>query len=193
MDQLSRKRIMYLVMIISYIAYVIITAFYLESGFSSYGDLKMSFSESIISYIFMILVFIMIATSIITILTYLLSPLSEKIMKYRKNVLKMCIIIYFLVIPPYISVTSIAKNYENKTYQAGNAIVNALEDYKKEKGDYPDNLGLLVPDYMNHIPKTAKSKDFVYEKINKTYRLYFLDYFARYEYHPDVHEWLYHD
>jgi hypothetical protein len=43
--------------------------------------------------------------------------------------------------------------YKNDCITIGNTIVEALERYKLDKGEYPESLEQLVPDYMSKIPK----------------------------------------
>ncbi|MCK5595128.1 hypothetical protein KAI19_03005 [bacterium] len=49
----------------------------------------------------------------------------------------------------------------------------ALELYKREKGQYPENLDGLVPEYLQVIPKDSfTTKPLVYRKVNDKYILY---------------------
>lgn len=46
-------------------------------------------------------------------------------------------------------------------------IAVAIEEYKRDKSTYPINLSLLVPDYLESIPKTpytAEGDDYTYKK-----------------------------
>ena len=33
-------------------------------------------------------------------------------------------------------------------------IINALSEYRNENGEYPESLGVLIPEYLERIPKT---------------------------------------
>jgi hypothetical protein len=43
--------------------------------------------------------------------------------------------------------------YKQDCINIGNTIVDALEKYRADKGKYPEQLELLVPDYLSKIPK----------------------------------------
>lgn len=46
--------------------------------------------------------------------------------------------------------------------QRGNLIVNALDAYYKEHGNYPLSLGELVPAYINEIPVVITGQEYEY-------------------------------
>ena len=46
--------------------------------------------------------------------------------------------------------------------ERGNKIIEVLEDYNRDHGQFPKNLELLVPDYLSEIPKTITDKEFIY-------------------------------
>lgn len=47
----------------------------------------------------------------------------------------------------------------------GNIIISAVNRYMSEKNHYPNNLLLLVPEYMKSIPETDTGKPFGYMKF----------------------------
>jgi len=55
----------------------------------------------------------------------------------------------------------------------GLALMLAIEKYKRERGQYPDRLEGLVPEYVSRVPMDSFSgKPFVYKKSADTYALY---------------------
>ncbi len=56
----------------------------------------------------------------------------------------------------------------------GIMILAALKEYRVEKGEYPDNLSLLVPQYLKILPKDTFSSDgnYCYEKSENNILLY---------------------
>jgi hypothetical protein len=57
----------------------------------------------------------------------------------------------------------LSKDDEIKVNQErGNKIVQAINDYQREQGQFPKQLDLLVPNYLSEIPKTISGYDFEY-------------------------------
>lgn len=56
----------------------------------------------------------------------------------------------------------------------GDNIVNAIEKYYENEGDYPETLGDLLPNYLDEIPVTITQQTFSYELSDHfTYMLIF--------------------
>ena len=55
------------------------------------------------------------------------------------------------------------------------ALIEAIEKFRAEKGDYPDSIEALQPAYLSRIPKPAVMgiQKFSYEKTGDAYNLYF--------------------
>ena len=47
----------------------------------------------------------------------------------------------------------------------GNLIVDAVFRYMSENDHYPDSLQMLIPNYLEIIPKTNTRKDFIYIRL----------------------------
>jgi len=61
--------------------------------------------------------------------------------------------------------TSLKTAKENANKANLKIIQNAIERYYVEHNNtYPENLGKLVPDYLDKVPKTAEGHDFNYNK-----------------------------
>ncbi len=59
-----------------------------------------------------------------------------------------------------------------QTELRGNAIVQALEEYKKSKSQYPDDLKGLVPEYISEIPLPVWGLDeWIYEVEKEGFHL----------------------
>jgi len=59
--------------------------------------------------------------------------------------------------------------------EIANTILDALETYKKDKGNYPDTLEELVPGYLREIPQTGTKQNYQYRLNNKgNFELWFL-------------------
>ena len=57
-------------------------------------------------------------------------------------------------------VTSAEKIQANQ--KIGNTIVSALYEYEQKNGQFPEQLEILVPDYLSEIPKTVDGYNFSY-------------------------------
>jgi hypothetical protein len=71
---------------------------------------------------------------------------------------------------------SIAEEQESGMQQ-GNEIVVAIEKYYKGTNQYPDNLGELVPVYLNEIPLTITGEQFEYRLVEPQF--YYLSFLLR--------------
>jgi len=58
-------------------------------------------------------------------------------------------------------------NDVSRTLRGGQKIVAALEEYRKDKDSYPENLSELVPDYLTKLRKTSMGfgGDYAYELL----------------------------
>ena len=65
----------------------------------------------------------------------------------------------------------------DRGYAVSAPIINALEQYKSEKGTYPDSLDELVPDYLTSIPTEVNDNPLAYKKNSDSFSLsfYYLD------------------
>jgi len=52
-------------------------------------------------------------------------------------------------------------------------IISALENYRYDKNNYPNQLLELVPSYIIDLPQTMNKEDFIYEIDGKSYALVF--------------------
>ncbi len=68
----------------------------------------------------------------------------------------------------YEEISNVAPNFlplgnsEKKLISNGNKIVSAIEKYFHENGDYPSSLEILVPDYIDKIPKTGYTRTYLF-------------------------------
>jgi hypothetical protein len=64
----------------------------------------------------------------------------------------------------------------DRLFERGNIIIEALAEYNKDHGDYPEELNELVPDYLSEIPSTgwARSLDYSYSRDGKVSHHYAL-------------------
>ena len=69
---------------------------------------------------------------------------------------------------PHEEISNVAPNFlplgnsEKKLISNGNKIVSAIEKYFHENGDYPSSLEILVPDYIDEIPKTGYTRTYLF-------------------------------
>ena len=61
----------------------------------------------------------------------------------------------------------------DRGYAVSAPIINALEQYKYEKGAYPDSLDELVPDYLTSIPSEVNDNPLAYKKTDESFSLSF--------------------
>lgn len=73
-----------------------------------------------------------------------------------------------LVVP----VSQYSRNYVIKKTES---LISAIETYKIQKGQYPESISDLQPNYLSKIPRPAimGSMEYQYEKIGETYNLSF--------------------
>jgi hypothetical protein len=57
--------------------------------------------------------------------------------------------------------------------EVGNRIIEAIDKYYEEKGQYPDILDDLIPDYLSEIPHTPSGQAFEYTLNYDIYMLLF--------------------
>jgi hypothetical protein len=53
--------------------------------------------------------------------------------------------------------------YENENSRRSQLIINALDRYKQDKGQWPNSLDILVPSYLEKVPITTWGRMFVYQ------------------------------
>lgn len=58
-------------------------------------------------------------------------------------------------------------------YAACNPIIHALEQYQSEKGEYPESLAELTPDYLAAIPTEVNNEPISYTKTEESFSLSF--------------------
>ena len=94
----------------------------------------------------------------------------------------------------YRSITASFFGEENAA--AGNAIVGALEAFKRGNGRYPEKLALLTPKPLAEIPQPAPDTNFVYAVSSDGKECWF-GYQSRRgtlnEYDCSTHKWAYRD
>lgn len=57
--------------------------------------------------------------------------------------------------------------------RAATVILRTLENYRGDRGAYPEELDQLVPDYLGKVPRLSTGRIFEYQRITYTYRLTF--------------------
>jgi len=62
------------------------------------------------------------------------------------------LLILVLALCPLLRAFSITQKYDELHRGIGNTIVDSLEAYKQDHGDYPKTVVALVPDYLSEIP-----------------------------------------
>lgn len=60
-----------------------------------------------------------------------------------------------------------------KGYAASELVISALEQYRADKGSYPEELAELIPEYLAVNPLTTEVQDFSYLKNGESYSLSF--------------------
>jgi hypothetical protein len=58
-------------------------------------------------------------------------------------------------------------------YQLGATIIEALEAYHADLGEYPESLDALVPDYLDAVPSGTQIQEFRYMRTDASYLLSF--------------------
>lgn len=58
-------------------------------------------------------------------------------------------------------------------YAACSLIIHALEQYHSEKGEYPESLAELTPDYLAAIPTEVNNEPISYMKTEESFSLSF--------------------
>lgn len=74
------------------------------------------------------------------------------VQKRLKAILVLVIYLTTILFSIYISIKLVAFKIQN-TEKRGNIIVSAIEEYRKDKGKYPDNLFNLTPSILIMFPK----------------------------------------
>lgn len=73
--------------------------------------------------------------------------------------------------------SGIINNYQiNQSYERAEKVILAVEEYKEEKGEYPDSIERLLPKYLKTIPKplTLDSQfSICYDDLKKDHLLIF--------------------
>jgi hypothetical protein len=60
-----------------------------------------------------------------------------------------------------------------KGYAASEPVIAALEQYRADKGSYPESLAELTPEYLTANPLITEVQDFSYSKNGESYSLSF--------------------
>lgn len=180
--------------LIGYFVYLLIFGLGLEMLTSEYGGNSISSLHMLLGILMFILIAVTVVYLFISLILVFSSIVIKKLVKYRRKIFIVALGLIALSFPPYIISSLIQAHNIDKTNTNGNTIVQAIDTYEKTTGVYPSNLTLLTPDYLSDIPKTSKGNDFKYSLLNSTYyRLYYTEYFARYEYDGGTHQWVWHD
>jgi hypothetical protein len=58
-------------------------------------------------------------------------------------------------------------------YSVSNQIINALEQFRIETGEYPESLEELVPNYLSAIPTEVNDQPITYQKTEESFSLIF--------------------
>ena len=58
-------------------------------------------------------------------------------------------------------------------YAASEPVITALEQFKADKGFYPETLAELVPDYLSAVPTKDDVLDFSYRKTGESFEFSF--------------------
>jgi len=93
----------------------------------------------------------------------------------KKNIFLACFVILF------VSACSLLQNdpapgvgeKAEAGYAACEPILAALERYKFERGEYPESLTALTPDYLTEVPTRVNDQDLQYSKAGASYSLSF--------------------
>lgn len=63
----------------------------------------------------------------------------------------------------------------DKTEESANSIIDALDKFKSDIGEYPERLIDLTPRYLDSIPNSAyDQRDFIYTKVDGQFELIYL-------------------
>lgn len=82
-------------------------------------------------------------------------------MGIKRSFVLLCLL-YIVTVSACLSAEEEAK----ASQEVGNKIVKALEMYNQDYGQYPENLEMLVPQYLSEVPKTSTGDDFFYKLRN---------------------------
>jgi len=176
--------------IIGYIIFSIV--FGLFSSKIDYGFSPSS--PELLAILFLVALFFgSVLWTLFTVIFVVLSIITKKMQKIRKNIILIFFICWLMTIPIFISYKFFSIAVGQKTKDSGELILKNLEEYKKDNGNYPDNLTTLIPRYLTEIPKTGKGKEFIYQSDGGSYYLYFNEDFGRIDYDAKTKEWTYHD
>ncbi len=105
--------------------------------------------------------------SAITIVTFVVIAIIKK----KRNLIIRCCIVAISLFLVFIASNIINKIKLEASQDTASGIILALEDFKKEKGNYPSSLNELTPIYLEEIPKPhvgfINKQKFYYNKSNK--------------------------
>jgi hypothetical protein len=57
--------------------------------------------------------------------------------------------------------------------RAATVVLRTLENYRGERGHYPEDLADLVPKYLSKLPRLSNGVPFEYERLGSSYELTF--------------------
>lgn len=58
-------------------------------------------------------------------------------------------------------------------YAVCDPIISALDQYKADKGEYPESLDELLPDYLSSVPTEVNNEPIYYKKVDRSFTLSF--------------------
>jgi hypothetical protein len=76
-----------------------------------------------------------------------------------KSIAFICLVLAVLVLPCGCQQQTATIEGEE---ERANSIVQAITQYKEDYNQYPEQLAVLMPDYLSSIPKTMVGKDYTY-------------------------------
>lgn len=151
-------------------------------------DLAYGFSSGgLLGLIYLTILLVLLPTSIISLL-----------LKKIKRFFISGLYLFFVVFSLFFS-RSLERNMALKSEARGNIVVEALEKYKEDSAFYPKELSVLVPQYLNAIPKPTigilSQQEFHYTSYEfrgeDSYGLSFLrPFFSSSSYSPSRRKWL---
>ncbi len=76
---------------------------------------------------------------------------------------------------------------EKADKETARALINAINQYRENRGQFPTSLDLLVPEYLSALPQTTRKKDYTYRAFHDSdrgddYELCFADENERQDY-----------
>ena len=95
-------------------------------------------------------------------------------MRWRECLLIVCLLLFVVGCGCARRRVSKAEEIEGGQDSAA-VVIDALEAYRREHGEYPEKLQMLLTDYLSHLPKTPAGVTYAYRRsdLEGGYRLCF--------------------